>query len=157
MGAMTMRVLTAVLMAAATPIAAEEIPGVVPLFKGQAIVPPTSPEAPSWRWGKAEPDHMPVPVPTKQYQQLPFDHPSWDDEATKKRALERAYGITPAKKFNKIDAGAPDLNMNDIHKFLSRYQKKKIVYNRVYGDDVCEQHGLKKIISKDGTSWRCRK
>lgn len=79
------------------------------------------------------------------------------DEAMKARALKRAYElngnimccgsidvsqdpvvtgieITPETEFNALDAAAPN---NET--------------------DICVRHNLRKVVSEDGKSWRCKR
>jgi hypothetical protein len=101
-------------------------------------------------------------IPTQRIIQPPFDTPSWvPDEETKKRALRRAYelngdkmvggmidvsddpmvtGVAPAEEKNPLDAIADMTNPLPAP-----------------AADICKRHGMRKVTSEDGRSWRCRK
>lgn len=56
----------------------------------------------------------------------------------------------PASK-NKLDEQA-DLNAKDVEKFISRQNEKRAAFA-----EVCQQHGMRKVITTGGRSWRCKR
>ena len=120
-------------------------------------------------------------IPTETLAQMPFEHPSWEpDEATKKKALMRAYHMNGGSMVgdHMIDVSQPEsivadpgvVNELDDQADKSDWEARRRFMNRTFrathdqlahhdktkkDDDVCKRHGLHKVVY--GDKWRCRK
>jgi hypothetical protein len=130
-----------------SPAVAEDDPrlrGLTPTQRAQATDPSNPQVVPPEIW-RAEPRDDTVYVA-----------PPVPNEAEKADALRRAMAPVPraiqpmpvaaAEEKNALDEQA-DLDMNDLRKFSRRFVMKT---------DVCARHGLRKVVTHNGRSWRCK-
>ena len=86
------------------------------------------------------------------------EEPSSD---AKQWALQRAYVINDGKmvRWDSIDVSEKPLDPRVVE-----WAEKNMLdtaadvpYLRTKGDGICYRHGMHKVTSRDGRSWRCRR
>jgi hypothetical protein len=124
---------------------------------------------------------VPRAIPTEPILQPAFDTPSWvPDEATKKKALLRAYHMNGGSMVgdHMIDVSQPEgivadpgvVNELDEQADNPNWEARRRFMNRTFRathdqlahhdktkseTDICKKHGLHKVVY--GDKWRCRK
>ena len=129
-----------------SPAAAGDDPrlrGLTPTQRAQATDPGNPQVMPPEIW-RAEPRDDTVYVVPR----IPSDAEK-ADAILKQAPIPRAIQPMPvvaAEEKNALDEQA-DLNMADLRKFSRRFVLKT---------DVCARHGLRKVVTHNGRSWRCK-
>jgi hypothetical protein len=117
--------------------------GLTPTQRAQATNPSNPQFTPPEIW-RAEPRDDTVYVVPR----IPSDAEKADAilrQAPVPRAIQPPV-IKAAEEKNALDEQA-DLNMDDLRKFSRRFVMKT---------DVCARHGLRKVVTHNGRSWRCK-
>jgi hypothetical protein len=127
-----------------SPAVAEDDPrlrGLTPAQRAQATDPNNPQVIPPEIWRAAPADATVYVAP-----QIPSETEKTDALRRAMAPIPRVVRLVPAEEKNALDEQA-DLNMGDLRKFSRRFVAKT---------DVCARHGLHKVVTHGGRSWRCR-